>query len=104
MALDFLQAQRRAISTGDDHYLKFISAGGEIDGYQLYQDLVSGDVTIDSYRTFPDQLTVTVSHTQMDFTFEGKANAAYQVTLTGPNRTWRVDVVPMTGAARVSEL
>jgi prepilin-type N-terminal cleavage/methylation domain-containing protein len=104
LALDFLQAQRRAISTGDDHYLLFTTVDSQIDGYQIYQDLAGGDVTVDSYRTFPNHLTVTVSAAQMDFTFEGTAGAAYQVTLTGPNRTWRVDIVPATGSARVREL
>ncbi len=104
LALDMMQARRRAIATGDNHYLEFTSSGGQVTGYTLYRRLGGGAQAVDAARTFPHQETVTVSHAQAEFNFEGAALAAYQVTFTGPDRTWRLTVVPVTGAVRVTEL
>jgi prepilin-type N-terminal cleavage/methylation domain-containing protein len=104
LALDLVQARRRAIATGDNHYLEFASIGGNVVGYTLYRRLSGGGVqAVDAYRTFAQQETVTASHVQAEFDFEGAALAAYQITFTGPGRTWQVSVVPATGAARVTE-
>ena len=84
--------------------------GAEGDARRLSLDLAQarraagGDVAVDEYRGFPSQAVVTVSHGQAEFNFEGQALAAYQITLAGPNRTWQADVVPVTGAVRISEL
>jgi prepilin-type N-terminal cleavage/methylation domain-containing protein len=104
LALDLLQARRRAIATGDNHYLEFTASGGNVVGYTLYRRLSGGGVqAVDEPRTFLQQEEVTVSHAQAEFDFEGAALAAYQMTLTGPNRTWQVTVVPATGTAKVTE-
>jgi hypothetical protein len=103
LASDLIQARRRAISTGDNHYLEFTSSGGAVTGYTVYRRLSGGGVAaVDAARTFVQQETVGVSHTQMEFNFEGAALAAYQVTFTGPDRTAQVTVVPVTGAVRVT--
>jgi hypothetical protein len=47
---------------------------------------------------------VTSSHPELEFTFEGAALAAYQVTIAGASHTWRASVVPITGAVRVIQL
>jgi hypothetical protein len=105
LALDLLQARRRAIATGDNHYLEFTSSGGQTTGYTLYRRLSGGGTqAVDAPREFSHQETVTASHSQAEFNFEGAALAAYQVTFTGPDRAWRVTVVPATGAVRVVEL
>jgi prepilin-type N-terminal cleavage/methylation domain-containing protein len=105
LALDLLQARRRAIAYGDNHYLEFTSSGGQVVSYTLYRRLSGGGVeAVDEPREFPQQETVTASHAQAEFDFEGAALAAYQVTLAGPDRTWQVTVTPVTGAIRVTEL
>jgi hypothetical protein len=105
LALDLLQTQRRAIATGENHYLEFAMSGGTALSYTLYQRNSGGGVTaVDTTRTFPDSLTVTPSHSIAEFNFEGAALAAYQVALSGPDRDWRITVVPLTGAVRVEEL
>ncbi|MEX2559276.1 MAG: prepilin-type N-terminal cleavage/methylation domain-containing protein [Pirellulales bacterium] len=105
LALDLLQAQRRAIATGDNHYLEFAMNGPKALGYTIYQRNSGGGVTaVDAARTFPASVTVTPSHSVEEFNFEGSALAAYQITLSGPNREWRVSVVPLSGAVQVEEL
>jgi Tfp pilus assembly protein FimT len=105
LSSDLIQARRRAIATGDNHYVEFTSSGGAITGYTLYRRLGGGGVVaVDESRTFVQQETVGVSHSQAEFNFEGAALAAYQITFTGPDRTAQVTVVPVTGAVRVTEL
>jgi Tfp pilus assembly protein FimT len=105
LASDLIQARRRAISTGDNHYVEFITSGGVATSYTVYRRLDGGSVqAVDASRSFVQQETVSVSHSQAEFDFEGAALAAYQITFTGPDRTAQVTVVPVTGAVRVSEL
>ena len=104
LALDLIGAQRRAIATGDNHYLQFQVSGGRLLGYTLYRAGASGDVAVDNFRPFVVGLTVQGSHTRAEFNFEGSALAAYRFTLAAPNRTWQVTVIPVTGAVRVIEL
>jgi len=104
IALDLKLARRASISTGDNHYLSFTVSGGKVTSYRMYRKASGGDVTADAARDIPDELTVTVSATTAQFNFEGEALAAYQITLAGPNRTWQLDVVPVTGMVRSTEL
>ena len=105
LALDLLQAQRRAIATGDNHYVQFNSSGGSIVSYDLYRRLSGGGVAaVDATRTFSQNEAVTVTHTEAEFQFDGSALASYQATLAGPDRSWRVTVVAATGAVRVEAL
>ncbi|MCH8922967.1 MAG: type II secretion system protein [Planctomycetes bacterium] len=103
LALDLLQAQRRTISTGDNHYVQLIG-GGPYTAYEIYRKTGSGDVLVEPSKSFPAGVTVTSSHPQLEFDFEGSAAAAYQVTLTAANYTWRVSVVPSTGAVKVEDV
>lgn len=104
LSLDLLRVQRAAVMTGDNHYVAFTLSGSQATGYQLFRRLSGGGVAaVDVPRVFSDKLTVTVSHTELEYTFEGQALAAYQVTVAGPNRSSQLTVVPLTGAVRVSE-
>ncbi len=104
IAIDMRLARRAAISTGDNHYLSFTVNGGNATDYRMYRKASGGDVTADAVRSLPEDVSVTVSATTVEFDFEGQALAAYQVTLTGPNRTFQLNVVPVTGVVRISEL
>jgi type II secretory pathway pseudopilin PulG len=105
LALDMLQAQRRAILTGQNHFLQTTSQSGQIVGYTLYQRLGGGSTTaVDAYRAFPTSVSVAVTPSDPEYTFDGSALAAYQVTLTASDQTWQVTVVPTTGAVRVTQL
>jgi Tfp pilus assembly protein FimT len=102
LALDLVQCQRRAIASGANHYLEFTTSGGNVVGYTVYRRTgPSTGTAIDVYRDFSQGETVTCAQTQLEFTFDGAALAAYTVTLAGPNRTWQVLVVQATGAVRV---
>lgn len=105
LALDLHQIQRRAISTGDNHYLEFVSSGSQVTGYRIYRRLSGGGAQeVESFRDFPHGETVTTTHNQLEYTFSGAALAAYEVTFTGPNQSRRVSVVPATGAVRIVQL
>ena len=103
LAVDLRQMQRAAISTGNNHYLQFNSDGSGITGYTLYQR-VSGVSQAMNSRPFSKGVTVTTTHTDLEYTFEGTALAAYQVNLSGPNHNWQVSVVPVTGTVRAIRL
>ncbi|NQT37594.1 MAG: type II secretion system protein [Planctomycetes bacterium] len=103
LAVDLLQARRRSIATGENHYLAFTVVGGKATSYTLYRRDAGGDVAVDSPHEFPANVVVATSHTDAEFTFEGAALAAYQLTLTGAEQTWRVDVVPVTGTVDVAQ-
>jgi prepilin-type N-terminal cleavage/methylation domain-containing protein len=103
LALDLLQAQRRTVSTGDNHYV-LLSGSGPYTAYEIYRITGGGDVLVEPSKSFPTGVAVTSSHTQLEFDFEGAALAAYQVTFTAANYTWRVSVVPSTGAVKVEDV
>jgi hypothetical protein len=104
VGLALLQAKRRTISSGITHGVQFNSSSGSIVSFSVVS-IVSGVATVvDGPTTFTSGLTVTTSHTQMTYDFEGKAAAAYWVQLAGPNITWRIDVVPITGAITTVKL
>lgn len=112
LALDCLQARRRAISTGDntgdfvaDNYLlRFTLNGGQATQYALYQRQGAGLVQVDEVRTVPDDVTVVPSATDLEFSFTGEALAPYTVSVQGPNRSWSVVVAQATGKATATEL
>jgi hypothetical protein len=67
--------------------------------------IVSGVPTVvDGPTSFSNDVTVTTSHTQMTFDFEGKTSATCWVQLTGPSVTWRIDVTPITGSVSTTKL
>ena len=104
LAADILQARRRSIATGENHYLAFATSGGRTSGYTLYRRSSSrGNVAVDEAYEFPPDVMVKTSSSSVEFTFEGTAMAASQIVLTGPGQTWRVDVVPATGTALVTQ-
>jgi type II secretory pathway pseudopilin PulG len=104
LALDLLAAQRRAIATGDNHYLSFTNVNGQLQGYSVYRVTLGGDTVVDSYRQFAPGVTVTGNSARSEFTFSGSALAAYVYTLAGPDRSWQIAVVPVSGTVRVTEV
>ena len=103
LALDLLQAQRRAISTGNNHYVEFTTSGGTIVSYTLYQRQGGSNVVADATHTFNTQITVTTSATDLEYQFDGTALASYTVTLAGPNMTYQVAVTASTGNVKVTK-
>jgi type II secretory pathway pseudopilin PulG len=103
LSLAMLSCQRAAISSGDDHFLEFLSSGGKITQYRIMRDVSGTPTLVDGPKGISSDVTVTSSHSTLRFDFQGSAQAAYSVTITGTNRTWRIDVVPITGAVTVQQ-
>ena len=103
LSLALLSCQRASITTGDDHYVEFLSSGGRISSYRIMR-LVSGVATlVDGPKTISTDVNVTVSSSTMQYNFEGGALGSYWVRIVGQTRAWRVDVIPITGAIRVTQ-
>lgn len=101
LALALSRAQRLAIATGDNHFVELKTSSGKIKGFQLYRRTGSGPEPVDAEQPFAPEVTVTASHLQLEFTFEGQALGAYRVDFVGSNRRWILTVVPITGLTRV---
>jgi hypothetical protein len=101
LALDLRQARRRTISTGDNHYLLLTVASGKVTSYTMYRRTAGGDTVVDQTRTVPANVNVTTSSTTLEFDFEGAALGAYSIVVAGPNRTWTVSTVIVTGAIQI---
>jgi hypothetical protein len=100
LALDLVQARRRTLATGDNHYLLFTPSAASPTSYTMYRRTAGGDVAVESARSMPSGVTVVASHATQEFDFDGASLAAYSTTITGPNRTWTVSTVMATGAVR----
>ena len=103
LALALVHARRSTISTGDNHYLSLTSSGGNVVSFSLIRRASSGDIQVDDTRTVPQGVTVTSAQSTLEFDFEGAALSAYSITVAGPDRTWVVSVIPLTGTALVNE-
>ncbi len=104
LAIDCQQARRRAISTGDNHFLRFSSSGGTIASYALYRDEGGSDIRVDDVHDVPDNVTVTTGGaTDVEFTFTGEATSSYSLGVQGPDRSWTVTIPRLTGQAFVDE-
>lgn len=103
LSLALLACQRASITTGDDHFIEFLSSGGKISSYRIMR-LVSGVATlVDGPKPLSLDVTVTVSSNSMQYDFEGSALGAYWINILGQSRSWRVDVIPITGSIRVTQ-
>jgi len=103
IALDLLQTQRRAISTGNNHSLRLSPSSGPAESYSLIERTGGSEVVVDGPYPIPTGVTVTASHSELEFTFEGSALNSYEITVAGPQRSWKIVVVPVTGTIRVLE-
>ena len=103
LTLDLIQARRRAISTGDNHFVRLTSSGGSVVSFTIYQDTGSGDLAVDSTRIVPRGVTITSAQSDLEFNFEGQSLASYSVNVASTGRSWTVSTVAVTGAVRVVE-
>lgn len=105
LSLAMLRARRSAITTGDDHFIRFNAVSpAAATQYSLMRRTGSGDTLVEGPYLLNDEVTVIASHTEMVFNFEGEAAAAYRVDFNGNGRDWQLNVVPITGAVAVAEV
>ena len=103
LALALTHARRSTIASGDNHYLQLSPSSANVTSYVLMRRTGSGDIQIDEPRSVPTNVTVSASATVLEFDFEGASLAAYTVTIAGPDRSWSISTVPLTGAIQVTE-
>ncbi len=103
LSLALVHARRSTISTGENHFLQLSPSSGNVTSFALFRRTGSGDVQVDETRSVPQGVTVTSAATVLEFDFEGSALAGYSVSIAGPDRSWNVAVVILTGTVRVSE-
>jgi len=107
LVADCMQARRRAISTGENHYLQFTLSGGDATQYALYRRLSGSNVRVDDIHNVPSDFTVSPEGTpEIEFAFTGEALATYQIVIeeTANSGGWRVNVMQITGKAFMQEL
>ncbi len=100
LALDLMQARRRTIATGDNHYLELAPSAANVASYTLFRRAAGGDIAVDQSRSVPSGVTCSASHATLEFDFDGAALAAYSASVVGPNRTWTISTVMATGAVQ----
>lgn len=102
LTLDLMQARRRTIATGDNHYLQLSPSTANVTSYTMYRRASGGDVAADQTRTIPSGVTASSNSATLEFDFDGAALGAYSVPIVGPNRTWTVTTVIATGAVQTA--
>jgi hypothetical protein len=103
LALDLIQAKRRTIATGDNHYLQLTIVASKVTEYSMVRRASGGDTVVDAICQIPAGVTVTASHATLEFNFDGASLAAYSVNVAGPRRSWAISTVMATGAVRTVE-
>lgn len=104
LSLALLACQRAAIRSGDDHYVEFTLNGTSATEYRIMRDDGAAGQLVDGPKPISSDVTVNVSNTTMRYDFDGAAGGAYHIDVTGINRAWQLDVVPITGTVQVGEV
>jgi Tfp pilus assembly protein FimT len=102
VSLDCAQARRRAISTGENHLLRFALVGGNATQYGLYRRSGASTTLVDDVHPVPANVTVTTGGaTDIEFQFSGEALASYTISITSADRSKTVTIPQVTGKAFV---
>jgi hypothetical protein len=101
IALNCGHARRLAIATANNHLLRFTIVGGVATEYAIYRRQGANTTLVDQVHTVPDDVTVTTSAADVEFTYVGEALASYTITVVAPDRSWTVTVPQVTGKAFV---
>lgn len=107
LMLDFRQARRRTISTGDDHYVLFARSGGSVTSYALYRDTGGGAVVVDRTVEVPRDVVITTAVDQWTFDFDGSVSGgtgSATIVVASPTQSWTLTVYLATGTVKISEL
>lgn len=107
LTLDLAQARRRAIATGDDHYLLFNRTSGVVTSYALFRDASGGATQVDDTIAIPSGATITTPSDTWTFDFAGSittAGASSVVRIDGAKFYWDVTLYHATGSAEVEKI
>ena len=101
LSLALLGAQRSSITTGDNHYAEFDAA--QATSYRLMRRGDAGLVEVRGWEPLSDDVTISVSSTVMEFTFEGQALDGYTIDCVGEDRSFRLEVIMISGTVRMTD-
>jgi type II secretory pathway pseudopilin PulG len=103
--LDMQRAKSVAIRNGSMVSVIFDKGpSGQYSGYRLAEGPVEKQTVIGEPTQFGADINVTTTSSTIQFSFEGHASTACVVNLKGPNRSWGLTVVPLTGSVKISEI
>ena len=103
LSLALVHARRATIATGDNHYVQLSPSAANATEFTLYRRTGGGDVQVDAIHIVPQGVTLSASHTALEFDFDGAALAAYTIDVAGDDRSWHLSVVPLTGSVSTTE-
>jgi hypothetical protein len=95
--LGLLQAQRSAIRSGVPHAVKFAGNPAAVTSWTIVRIDTGGQQTvIDNSGPLSGDYTLQVDSSQIVFDFEGNGTSSFNARFNGPDRTWEVNVQPLT--------
>ena len=106
--VDLQRTRKEAIRRRAPHTLLLSGpTSGPWTGYSIFSgaeaEARAGSAdTIDEAREFPTDTTATGDSAAIEFDAEGQASRAVMLQLRGPERSWSVQVFPLTGSVKVS--
>ena len=102
--LDLQLARRMAIRTGQVHSVVCDGpASGPWTGTKIVQGNSPNGPAVGESRRFPPEIHVSGTAAVIQFNFEGQAAQSHSIRLDGPNRSWSIQIVPLSGAITVKE-
>ncbi len=107
LALDLSQTRRRAIATGDNHYLQFSRDSGVVTSYAVVRDPSGADYQVDDTIAVPAGAVVTTTSDTLTFDFSGAlttGGTSSTVRIDGANFYWLVTLYHATGWAEVQKV
>lgn len=105
ISLALLQAQRAAIRTGDPHGVLIGGSLSKAESWSVVQKLPDGSSSVvDGPYVIAPALSVSASHGEMWFDFEGVGSQMFRVQLVGASRSYEIAVEPLTRMIRTHEV
>ncbi len=103
--LELSRVRRMAIISGRPHGVQFRKRAGHVIGYEVFRRETSGRIlTVENLLEFSSEVAVDSDRAAIEFTSEGSAVQSARIVFKSSKRSWRIDVVPVTGSAMLTEL
>ncbi|HBE72082.1 MAG TPA: hypothetical protein DDW52_28425 [Planctomycetaceae bacterium] len=98
LSLGLVEAQRLAVRSGRLHGVQFAGSLGDASSWSVVAVGDTGDRTVvDGPFLLSDDYQLTTNASEILFDFEGNATKAVSISLVGPNQTWTVDTLTLSG-------
>ncbi len=104
LSLAMLHAQRAAIRTGDPHGVVMQGPAAAATSWAIIGRRQDGSrVTVEGPHPVAERVRVSASASEIWFDFEGVGSQPFAAQLRGPNRSFAVQVEPLTRMIRTQE-